>query len=82
MWARIGCHVGMSVCGPSRHFAALRNLVAIEAYRTQADLWVHGLVLFAAHPAGFFSEAFVERAKIDHRSLMSAVADLFHLVAR
>ncbi len=40
------------------------------------------LVLFAAHPAGFFSEAFVERAKIDHCSLMSAVADLFHLVAR
>ena len=32
--------------------------------------------------ADFFSEALVERAKIDHRSLMSAVADLFHLVAR
>jgi hypothetical protein len=40
---------GMSGCGPSRHFAALRNLVVIWAQRTLAsrtplDLWVHGLV--------------------------------------
>ena len=38
MWARIDCHVGMSVCGPSRHFAALRNLVAIGAQQTLARL--------------------------------------------
>src|ERR1700676_1675231 len=30
----------------------------------------------------FFDTALVERTKIDHHSLMSSTADLFHLVAR
>src|SRR5450631_4480982 len=30
----------------------------------------------------FFGKALVERTKIDHHSLMSSAADLFHLVAR
>ena len=39
-----------SACGPSRHFAALRNLVGIGAIADSGqpnaleDLWVHGLV--------------------------------------
>jgi hypothetical protein len=38
----------MWLCGPSRHFAGLRNLVAIGAIADSGepnpeDLWVHGL---------------------------------------